>query len=176
MLTDNFSMTKISDLTYKVVAISQVPNYNTDECVDWAIEMVSLGHETSSLLILAGLAKPTNYFQTIEYLRKALTELNLQIKVGDDAIISYSSYYIKKISQSENIRDNLKQLYEYCQSQDYEKSVFDFYLLYWAWDDIDYENEKTHYWENANKNNIEKIVIDTAKEWISKNQQHYAQQ
>ncbi|RYZ22494.1 MAG: hypothetical protein EOO10_21665, partial [Chitinophagaceae bacterium] len=101
-------MKKISDLTYKVVAFPEIQNFNTDECVDWALEMVFLGHDTQTLLMLAGNAKPTNYFQTVDYLKQALKELKLEVLYGDKAILSFSSYYIKKISQSENIRENLK--------------------------------------------------------------------
>lgn len=46
---------QISELTYKVVAKSDLTTLNGDDCVDWAIEMLQLGHETPSLLILAGL-------------------------------------------------------------------------------------------------------------------------
>ena len=112
----SFLMTKISDLTYKVVAFSEVPSYNTDECIDWALEMVFLGHDTPSLLTLAGLSKPTNYFQTVDYLKQALNELKLEILQGDKAILSYCSYYIQKISQCENIRQNLKEVYKFCRS------------------------------------------------------------
>jgi hypothetical protein len=62
----------ISDLTYKVVAFAEIPDFNTDECVDWAFEMVALGYDTPSLLILAGLNRPSSYFQTIEYFNKTL--------------------------------------------------------------------------------------------------------
>lgn len=168
-------MTKLSDLTYKIVAFSEVPNFNTDEGVDWAFEMVFLGHDTPSLLALAGFTKPTNYFQTIDYLKQALNELKLDILHGDKAILSYSSYYIKKIEQSENVKENLRAVYKFCQLKDYEQLIYDFYLLYWAWDDFDYGNEYTPYWEKANAENIEAIVVDTAIKWLTENEMHYAQ-
>jgi hypothetical protein len=169
-------MTKISDLTYKVVAFSEVPGFNSDECIDWALEMVFLGHEKPSLLILAGLSKPTNYFETIEYLKQALNELKLDILNGDKAILSYSSYYIKKISQCENIREHLDKVFRFRQSKDYEQLIYVFYLLYWAWDDLDYGNEYSPYWANANTENIQTIVVDTATKWLAENRVHYAQQ
>jgi hypothetical protein len=169
-------MAKISELTYKVASFSEVPDYNTDECIDWALEMVSLGYNTPSLIIMAGLSRPTNYFQTVEYLKQALTELKFEILHGDKAILSYCSYYITKMSQSENIRENLKEVYKFCQSRDYEKLIYDFYLLYWAWDDIDHGQEHTPYWEDANKENIQTIVVNTATKWIAKNQIHFGPQ
>lgn len=61
-------------------------------------------------------------------------------------------------------------IYAFCQSKDYEKQIFDFYLLHWAWSDFDYGEKYTHYWDNANKENIEKIVIEVAKKWVIENQ------
>ena len=129
-----------------------------------------------SLLTLAGLSKPTNYFQTVDYLKQALNELKLEILQGDKAILSYCSYYIQKISQCENIRQNLKEVYKFCRSKDYEQLIYDFYLLYWAWDDIDYGNEYTPYCENANAGNIQTIVVYTSTKWLAENRVHYAQQ
>ena len=60
--------------------------------------------------------------------------------------------------------------------RDYEDLVYDFYLLYWAWWELDYEDkEYQSYWEGARRANIEKIVIDEAKKWIEKNKKHYQQ-
>jgi len=165
----------ISDLTYKVVAYSVDSSFNSDECVDWAIEMLGLGHETENLLILGGLSKPTNYFEATDYLRRALKELALKEKTGDEGIISYSKYYIHKIAKAENVKKNLNDIRLYCQTKEYEKSIFDFYLLYWAWDDLDYGNEYQSYWPDADKSNIEQVVIEVAKKWVVENENHYEQ-
>jgi len=163
----------ISDLTYKVVAYSDLITVNGDDCVDWAVEMIQLGHDTYSLLILAGLTKPTNQFEVKDYLKRALSELGLDEKTGDDASLSYSSYYITKIVKGENVKRNLGIVYEFCQLRDYEKIIYDFYLLYWAWGDLDYGNDYQYYWPGADKNNMEQIVIETAKKWISENEKFY---
>lgn len=166
---------KISDLTYKVVAFAEITDLDTDECVDWAIEMIFLDHETPSLLTLAGLRKPTNYFEVTDYLPEVLSSLNLTQKRGDEATLSYCSYYIKKIANSDNIRKNLTHIYKFCKERYYEELIYDFYLLYWAWDDLDYGNDFTAYWETAKRSNIESIVVDTAKKWIQRNEQYYKQ-
>lgn len=163
-------------MTYKVVAYPEIPDFDTDLCVDWAQEMVFLGYETPSLLMLAGLTTPTNYFQAIEYLNGALSELGLQNKKGDEAIISYSSYYIKRIAASEDVKENLHKVCKLCQAIQYHDAIYDFYLLYWAWGDLDYGNEVQFYWEGADKDNIEAIVVETAKKWLAQNQDYYAQQ
>ncbi len=147
-----------------------------DKCVDWALEMLYLGHETPSLLIIAGLSKPTNYFETVDYLKAALDELHLKTKTGNEGVLSYSSYFIEQIAKGINVKHNLASVYSYCQSRDYEKNIYDFYLLHWAWDDLDYGNEVQSYWPDAVKENIESIVISTADKWVKENQNYYAQQ
>ncbi len=73
------------------------------------------------------------------------------------------------------MKDNLTAVYKYSQLKDYEKAIYDFYLLYWAWDDLEYGNEIQEYWPDANKNNIESIVIKTADSWLKENRNRYAQ-
>ncbi|RYE32519.1 MAG: hypothetical protein EOP48_31025 [Sphingobacteriales bacterium] len=168
-------MPQVSELTYQVVAYTEVPIFDTNVCVDWAFDMVSLGFDTPSVLMLAGLDKPTNYFQTIEYLKVALRELNIEPKFGDEAVISYSSYFIAQIVKGQNIKENLKEVYKFCQAKDYEGLIYDFYLLYWAWDDLDYGQDTQPYLDGATKDNIEAIVINTAEWWLKANSEYYAQ-
>jgi len=167
----------ISTLTYKIVAFAEIQDVDTNESIDWAIEMIELGHESPALFMLAAFIKPTNYFEVIEYVKDTIQELELEMKSGDDATLSYTSFYVQLIANKVNIRENLTELYKFCQSRDYECLVYDFYLLYWAWDDIDFEdNDYNHYWAEAKTNNIEQIVVGEAKKWIKKNKYHYAQQ
>ncbi|PDS25229.1 hypothetical protein [Flavobacterium branchiophilum] len=161
---------KFSDLTYKIVAYSEIENFNSDDCIDWAYEMLVLEHSSENLLILAGISKPTHYFEVKEYLKKALNELNIKTLEKEEAILSYSTYYIKKIAESENIEQNLKLIHTFCQNNDDNENIFDFSLLYWAWDDFKFGEEFTHYWENANRHNINQIIIETAKKWLTKNE------
>ena len=50
-------------------------------------------------------------------------------------------------------------------SYDYQKNKYDFYSLNWAYEDLEFKDVQ-HYWPEANKSNIEKIVLDRCKEWI----------
>jgi len=70
----------ISELTYKVVALSEVIQLNPNECVDWAIEMLEHGYETPNLIMLAGCDKSTSYFEIKSYLEDAIKELGLKMK------------------------------------------------------------------------------------------------
>jgi hypothetical protein len=156
----------LSPLTCKIVAYLEVPQFSYDDCIDWAIEMLELGHETPSLLILAGLSKPTDYFESANYLKRALEELDIQTKSGEQARLSYGSFYIQNIAEGQRVRANLQGLCNFVISANYEKILFDFYLLHWAWNDLDYNDGVQFYWPDADQKNIESIVVKTAQKWI----------
>lgn len=167
---------KLSALTYKIVAFEEIQQVDTNESIDWAFEMMQLGYESPTLFMLASFNKPTNYFEVINYVKDTVRELGLEMKSGDDAILSYASYYIQKIAEGENVRDNLTKVYDVYQSGDYEDFLFDFYMLHWAWDDLDYfGNQYSYHWPAAKKNNIEKITIEEAVKWVAEYQNRYLQ-
>ncbi|MFK7952854.1 MAG: hypothetical protein AB8B73_08400 [Ekhidna sp.] len=168
---------QISNLTYKIVAFPEIQQVDTNESIDWAIEMMELGYESPTLFMLASFNKPTNYFEVIDYVKDAAKELKLEMKTGEAGILSYASYYVHQIAKGEKVRENLTELYKFCQIRDYEDLVYDFYLLYWAWDQLDYEDsEHNHYWDGATRSNIQQIVVEEANQWIKRNREHYAQQ
>lgn len=170
-------MKSISEITYKVVAYSEIEELPAEECIDWAMEMIEGGHDTPSLIMLACIEKPANYFETIEYLKKAIFELGLKEKIGEEAVISYSYFYVKRIADNINIKHNLRMLYSFYQDlEEHRSSIYDFCLLHWAWDQLDYDDIGfNHYWEGATNKNIEQIIIEVAQKWIEKNQTFYHQ-
>lgn len=125
--------------------------------------------------MLASITNPTSYFDVEEYLKEAIKELKLETKSGEDGILSYASYFVQQIADRQNVKRNLKELCQFCMDKDYEKSLYDFYLLWWAWDDFDYGNSRTDYWENVNPENIETAVVEVAKSWVTKNEKYYTQ-
>lgn len=52
------------------------------------------------------------------------------------------------------------------QTFDYEEPIFDFYLLYWAWGDLDYGQTYQDYVPEATKYNIEELVVKKAIKWL----------
>lgn len=166
----------LSPLTYKIVAFAELQYENSDEVIDWAMEMVDLGHDTESLFILAGISKPTTFYEVRRYWKDALRELGLEIKTGEAATLSYASYYVHQIAENKKVRDNLRKLYRFCLCMDYEKLVYDFHKLYWAWGDLECEEYPyNYYWPDANLGNIEGIAIAEAKKWLEKYEDFYNQ-
>lgn len=156
-----------------MVAYPGLENINGDECIQWAIEMLQLGYETPSLLIVAGLSKTSDQLEIRNYLKAALNELGLTEKTGEDATISYSAYHLNRIATGQEVKRNLSKIYEFCLARKYDKIIYDFYLLYHAWRDFDYGSTYQYYWPGATENNIEQLVVDRAKRWISEHQSQY---
>ena len=156
-----------SNLTNKVLAYKELKIFDMNDAIDWAVDMLTLGYETPSLIILAGISKPTSYYEAEEYLTKSLKELNINVPASEEAVIKYCTYYIEKIAKGENVKENLYHIYNTFNILEDDNSIFKFTLLYWTWADFDYGEKYSHYWENAEISNIESIVISEAKEWLS---------
>jgi len=166
----------ISLLTYKIVTLPYIQQIDVNESIDWAIEMIELGYESLTLYMLSSFSKPANYFEIIKYVTETVDELGLTLKDGEEAILSYAGYYVYQIAKGHKVRENLTEIYTFCQSRNYEGLIYDFHLLHWAWDQLDYEDSKfNHYWSGATRANIETIVIEESKKWLKKNEMHFAQ-
>ena len=160
---------KTSALTSKMLAYPHLLDFNMDEAVDWATEMLVLDYESPSLVILAGLTMPTNFFEAETYLIASLNELNITLPEKHVSIVGYCRTYIEKLAKSVDVKSNLEGLYSIGQSFDYEEPIFDFFLLYWAWGDLDYGETFTDYAPDATKDNIEDLVTMKAVEWLKMN-------
>jgi len=158
-----------SDLTSKMLAYQYLKEFNIDHAIDWALEMLLIGCETPSLLILAGIPKPTNFFEAEKYLLASLNELGIALPEKHDAIAGYCRTFIEKIAKSIHVKTNLEALYSTGLTFDHEKPIFDFYLLYWAWSDLDYGETYQDYVPEATKGNIEELVIKKAIGWLKNN-------
>lgn len=133
--------------------------------VDWAVDMLMTGFDTEHLTILAGESEPFNQFQMQELTNKVLAELQLDYSDKDQTIKNYACYLIDKSLCGE--LDNFKVLLilkNICIKLDYEKYLYDFYLLYFAKDDLLYSDNQW-YWKGATRENIDKIIVDYFTTW-----------
>jgi len=160
---------RTSDLTGKMLAYRYLKDFDIDQSIDWAVEMLSLGYETPSLLILAGISKPANFFETEKYLLSSFNELVIMLPEEYEAIVGYCRTFIEKMAESIDVKSNLKALYSTGLAFDYEKPIFDFYLLYWAWGELDYGETYQYYVPEATKGNIEGLVTNKAITWLQNN-------
>jgi len=167
----------LSDLTYKVVTYGYMDQLNSDDVINWAMEMLDLGFSTPSLYIIASIEKGSSLYEVQPYLEQALNELGLKRKTGREALISYCRYYVNEIADQEKVRENVKTLCDICIRDDYAPEIYDFYNLNFAWMDYEYDPDYpfNHYWEGATAKNIRRICIKEAEKWLEKYEEQYEQ-
>lgn len=167
----------LSNLTYKVVAHGYVSRLNSDEVIDWALDMLDLNYTAPSLYILASIEKGSPFYEVLPYLENAISELGLERKPENDALISYCRYYVNEIANHQNVRVNVKTLCDICNDEDLADEIYDYWNLHYAWMDYDYNPNYpfNHYWEGATAKNIERICIEQSEKWLDKYQEQYAQ-
>jgi hypothetical protein len=135
--------------------------------VDWAVNMLMSGYDTEHLRILAGETEPFNQFQMIELIDKVFAELGLPYSDEQQTLRNYACWLVERSlsGQLDNFKV-LEILKDICIDLDLDDNYFDFYLLYFAKDDLSYSTEQWH-WDGATRDNIETIITDYFKSWRS---------
>jgi hypothetical protein len=151
--------------TFEILAWKAL-NRNVDmRWVDWAVQMLEEGFETPSLIILAGQSAPFNQFEMHALTTKVFNELELDYSNLQLAVENYTRFLIDQtlIGEIESLK-TLRILKNICSELDLEKSLYDFYLLCYAKEDIAYSGDQ-HYWPGARKDTIDKIILDYFNQW-----------
>jgi len=151
----------------KVIMFCGSSRGDANDCVEWAVEAMCSGEDSPNLRILAGLVPPLSSFEVRDYASKALRELEIEVPHGAEAISAYARDLVEEIVNSPEImQGNLKLLCELCMAENYQRDIFDFYLLRWAYDDLQLARDQS-YWRGAERSNIQEIILDRCHEWLS---------
>lgn len=151
--------------TYKVLAEKALQNDTSEKWIDWALEMMESGYETEHLVILAGLSPHLNRFEFDDTVNKALKELSLDTIPKDEMVHGYVYYLVDQALNSKmSTKIVLATLRDICRDSDYDKELFDFYLLAYAKEELD-ELDVQFYWQDADKSNIDSIIRDKLLDW-----------
>jgi len=150
----------------KAAIFSERGKGNAQDCVDWAIDLLSQGHESPNLINLAGLTPPLDHFEVQDYTRRAIRELGLEVPTGVAGILAYARDLVEDIIDKPSVMgQRLRVLCDLHIQENYLKDLYDFYLLSNAYDDLQMYGEQ-HYWEGAKLSNIRLIVINVCKTWL----------
>ena len=146
--------------TYKILK-DKAFNADIDESwIDWAIEMMEAGYEADSLYQLAGTLKPYNQFELQALATQVLKDLQLDYSDKRKALKNYAYFLItSNIDKRENYDKVLREFRDIYYELDMDIEFQDLALLYWAKDDLLYADYQ-HYWEGANRENIDTIIKD----------------
>lgn len=151
-------MTKQILSTYRILK-EKACNADIDESwAEWAIEMMQEGYEIESLYQLAGIYKPFNQFELHELTNKVLNDLNLDYSDKRKTLKNYVYYLVSKnFDKPNNYFEILKEFRDIYYELDMDSEFQNLALLYWAKDDLIYEDNQ-HYWDGANRANIDGII------------------
>ena len=157
----------MNPLPGKVIMFCGTSRGDAIACVEWAVEALCRGEDSPNLRILAGLTPPLSSFEVRDYASKALRELEIGIPQGAEAISAYARDLVEKILRSpEMMQTNLRILCDMCITEDYQVDIYDFYMLRWAYDDLQQE-EVQWYWDGADRSNIHEIVLNRCRDWLA---------
>lgn len=134
--------------------------------VSWAVTMLEQGYDTPHLRILAGELPPFNQFEMQSLVDNVLEELNLDWSDRRIALENYTIELLRRMLQGEAAtRFALAELKYICVELDYDMSIYDFYLLDYAHEDLQ-SAETQHYWPDTDRSNIEQRIKERALSWI----------
>ena len=157
--------------TYKILK-AKAFNEDIDESwIDWAIEMMEAGYESENLYMLAGVIKPYNQFELQVLTNKVVQDLKLDYSDKEITLKNYVYYLItNSISHPETYIKTLRELKNICIDLNMDSGYMDFYLLYFAKDDLMLDDVQ-FYWEGADRNNIDQIIREQFQKWLDKIEQ-----
>jgi hypothetical protein len=127
--------------------------------------MLEQGYDGHYLAILAGMSPPFNHFEIADIRDHSLRELGLSDFDGSAAIITYVAEQLRLLLNGADLVSKLDVIKDICIARDYQKDLYDFYLLYFAYTDLQ-ESDLQWYWEGANRENIVSIVHERAEAFL----------
>lgn len=116
--------------------------------------------------MLASLDPPFNLFEVAALRDRALREVNAPDLEPRDAVLHYArERLLSLLAGQDRLADVLGELKKLVSSTGWAPDLFDFYMLYFAYDDLISSGDQ-FYWEGATRENIESIVFDRARVFV----------
>jgi len=152
--------------TARILAAKALQQTCGQECVDWAISMLEQGHDGHYLTMLAGTSPPFNHFEVADYRDRSLRELRITDISDEAAVAAFSAEHLRLALAGEaDLIATVTFIKDLCIARDYQGDIYDFYLLYFAYTDLQ-ESEVQWYWEGATRENIVSIIRDRAEVFL----------
>jgi hypothetical protein len=154
-------------LNTRAIQGARVLNYGPDQrWVDWAASLLVEGADTPGLRVLAGLLPPFNAFEVTQLLDRTLDELGAPVLMQEEAPAAYAYPLVAELMQNpESTDEMLEQLSQLCIATDHPSALMPFYLLHHARCDLVVQGHQ-HYWDGADRSNIDQLVQDEARRWL----------
>jgi len=152
-------------LTYKILWDKSQKHLFDESLQEWAVQMIGAGYESMDLYELAGMLKPYNQFELQDLACKVLSVLSLDYSDIDKVLDDYIYYFLfKNIDDITAYPKILRQLRDIYYELDMDSRLLNFSLLYWAKEDLQYD-EVQWYWPSADRSNIDNIIREEFIKW-----------
>jgi hypothetical protein len=154
--------------TKAILAYRSLNRRVDDRWAEWALSMLKQNYYSDHLYDLAADSPPFDQTETIELADKIFKELGLDWSDTEHVVREYVVELLQDMLRgAKSSQDVLDDLMHICVEMDYPKDLFRFYLLHFAQDDLRDSDFSGHLPE-ANRSNIQTMVNDYAREWLSK--------
>ncbi|MGE3174534.1 MAG: hypothetical protein AB7O97_18025 [Planctomycetota bacterium] len=152
--------------TAEVVALRSLRRSAGQAFVDWAVGMLTDGHDTPGLRVLAGESPPFQPFAMEALVDRVLAELGLALHPTPRAAArALATARIAQAVAGRSLRSEvLAELAQLHTDLGYDTDLGDFYLLHHARTDL-LEGHMQWYWD-ADRDTIDAIVEERFRAWL----------
>lgn len=155
--------------TVRILAEKALQRQCGQECIDWAIGLLEKGRDGDNVERLAGMLPPFNHFQLAALRDQTLREQGKQDVDVSIAIREFAAEHLSRaLSGDLDLIEAIDAVKNLCVTHDYDKSLHDFYLLYWAYSDLS-DGPCQWYWPDATRDNIDSLIRQTAERFLREN-------
>jgi hypothetical protein len=152
--------------TARILADKALQMTCDQQCVDWAITMLEEGRDGHYLLMLAGMLPPHNHFELADLRDRSLVELAIPDLDPSSAVRIFAAERLRTALAGEaGLIETLGIIKDLCVAQNYQKELYDFYLLYEAYVDLR-DSQHQWYWEGASRENIGLLIRQRAEQFL----------
>jgi hypothetical protein len=141
------------------------------DCLAWAVQMLESGKDSESLCILASLTPPFNYWEVQRYLEAAIQEIGLERLSETPALSAFVADALRcMLSGDTTVAETLSKLRDLCVAYDHPNSLYPFYMLHFALEDLSTGRQTySYYWPDADDKNIHQIIETAAMQYVAGN-------
>jgi hypothetical protein len=160
--------------TYNVLTLYVQNRFADESWAIWALEMLEAGFETEHLVIMAGIGKSENFFYVRDLATKVFAELSLNYSSQEKIMNDYALYLVEEaLAGNRSYSAVVTELKDVYNAFGHPNHLSEFYLLYWASEDLKIDKVQW-YWPDATRENIQEIMSEYFREWVK--DRHYESQ
>jgi hypothetical protein len=153
--------------TMQILALRALRRSCGEECVAWAVSLLERGHDSRSLRILAGMTPPLNHFELSALRDRVLNELSPPELNDADPVTGYVREIVgEALGKPRQLGDVFREVSELSIALGYPTELRSFYLLRFAWEDLQARGDQ-RYWPGATRDNIEEVMLGEARRFVA---------